>query len=56
MTHYEQEKIQDAMNELGVPQKGYPQNIANAYEILNALLNPKNDAENEESCKPVTKS
>lgn len=32
------EAIQRALNELGVPQPGYPQPVANAVEILSAAL------------------
>ena len=31
-------RIQQAINEIGVPNKDYPANIANAYEILNGEL------------------
>ena len=33
--------LKDIMNELGVPQSGYPQPVANAYKIAKRLLKGK---------------
>ena len=37
------EGIQDAMNNIGVPQDGYPAPVAEAYRILDALKESNND-------------
>ena len=49
--------LRDILNELGVPQPGYPQEVANTYEIAKDALGPAADTvyAGVENCSPQEK-
>lgn len=50
--HAAQEALGAIMNELGVPQPGYPSPVINAYEIASAALSPRPSTETSDPFEP----